>query len=548
MAPSRLIAILIATLACALCASALTPAPASAISLNGVCSAAGIFSGLAGKACSAVTNGGRLVSAGKKLLSGHIGGAAKTLLGEASSKAGSTLALVAMGAWVVGGAKVAMNEAATLIDHSTRPDLASSWFSSSYWRMAGIAAVLTLPFLFAAVIQAIVRTDLALLARAALGHLPLAVLAVSIIAPVTTLLLAATDQMSAIISGAAGGDGPKALVSIGGQIGTISALDGSPFLAFLVGLFVAAGAFVLWMELLIRQAAVYIIVLMLPLAFSALVWPARRVWAVRAVELLVALILSKFAIVAVLTLGAGALSDATGITVTLAAFAPWAIVRLLPMAEIAGGAAGALRGESARMRGSLERASRGAAGATLLLGASDNDPWPSADSAGEAARAHTERLADARVADAPATAPDEPANMAAELDSGRTIAELPSSSATGEAGGRNGSDVPDAARGDSSSTPDGSGGTAVPDPDMPDQFQHGNYLTWRPLPLGSDDNGRPPPIAGPEDPRPHESGPPQLPPGPQGDEQAATPTDTVDPPAEDHNPLPPEQESEDGAL
>ena len=46
---------------------------------------------------------------------------------------------------------------------------------------------------------------------------------------------------------------------------------------------------------------------MLPLAFAALVWPARRIWAIRAVEVLVALILSKFVIVAVLSLGGAAL-------------------------------------------------------------------------------------------------------------------------------------------------------------------------------------------------------------------------------------------------
>ena len=56
-----------------------------------------------------------------------------------------------------------------------------------------------------------------------------------------------------------------------------------------------------------REAAVYVIVLMLPLAFAAMVWPARRIWAIRAIELLVALILSKFAIVAVLSLGGAAL-------------------------------------------------------------------------------------------------------------------------------------------------------------------------------------------------------------------------------------------------
>ena len=61
-----------------------------------------------------------------------------------------------------------------------------------------------------------------------------------------------------------------------------------------------------------REAAVYVVVLMLPLAFAALVWPARRIWAVRAVELLVALILSKFAIVAVLSLGGAAISASAG--------------------------------------------------------------------------------------------------------------------------------------------------------------------------------------------------------------------------------------------
>ena len=94
----------------------------------------------------------------------------------------------------------------------------------------------------------------------------------------------------------------------------------------------------------------YVVVLMLPLAFAALVWPARRVWAIRAVELLVALILSKFAIVAVLSLGGAALGHTAfpsaaemlgGATlVMLAAFAPWALLRLLPLHELTSGSAG----------------------------------------------------------------------------------------------------------------------------------------------------------------------------------------------------------------
>ena len=128
--------------------------------------------------------------------------------------------------------------------------------------------------------------------------------------------------------------------------GLLSLLHRTAFLAFVVGLLTVAGAVVLWVELLMREAAVYVIVLMLPLAFAAMVWPARRVWAIRAVELLVALILSKFAIVAVLSLGGAALGHtlrqrghgtlAGFVLVCWRSFAPWALLRLLPLTELAG--------------------------------------------------------------------------------------------------------------------------------------------------------------------------------------------------------------------
>jgi hypothetical protein len=91
-------------------------------------------------------------------------------------------------------------------------------------------------------------------------------------------------------------------------------------------------------------------VLMLPLFFAAMVWPARRTLAIRAIETLIALILSKFAIVAVLSLGGSALGHSTipgvasvltgGTLVLLAAFTPWALLRMLPLHELASAAAG----------------------------------------------------------------------------------------------------------------------------------------------------------------------------------------------------------------
>ena len=332
-------------------ASALAAPPASALDpTNPLCGSAGVMNSPIAKGCAGDVGGAAQVV---------VGGAVRTVGGAAGSLASSAttgIALAAIGTWVVGGAQGVLHDTAAALGSTTSPQLRSTWFSSTYWRMAAIAAVLTLPFLFAAAVQALIRSDLALLARAAFGYLPLAMLAIAIVAPLTMLLLAASDQMCTWISSAAGNASADFLTRAGAIVVGLGTLAGSPFLAFLIGLFLIGAAFALWIELLLREAAVYVIVLMLPLAFAALVWPTRRIWAIRAVEILVALILSKFAIVAVLSLGGAAVSAGAGhgdiaqlmagaVLILLAAFSPWALLRLVPMAEVAAGAAGSLRGE-----------------------------------------------------------------------------------------------------------------------------------------------------------------------------------------------------------
>ncbi len=345
---SVLIAALVAVIACA------APASASALSPGGaICTLTGLVSGAAGKLCSVARHAGQVVSAGKKLLGGHVGGALSALTGSTAAKAvTATAGAVSIAVMVMGGARYLLRETASVIGSTTRPNLQSSWFSASYWRMAAVAALLTLPFLFAAAVQAMIRSDLALLARAAFGYLPLGLVAVGIAAPLTMLLLAASDEMSSIVASASGHADASFLTRASVLTG-LTLTTGTAFVAFFVALLTAAATMVLWIELLIRAAAIYVIVLMLPLFFAALVWPARRIWAFRAVELLVALILSKFAIVAVLALGGAALGHSlfpgmaatlSGTTlVLLAAFSPWALLRLLPLHELASAAAGGLR-------------------------------------------------------------------------------------------------------------------------------------------------------------------------------------------------------------
>jgi hypothetical protein len=291
-------------------------------------------------------------------ITGTIGSGLDTLLqpiGDlASSAAGSvaTAGLNAIGSWVLGGTESALKTVAQVIGTETAPNLQSAWFGSAYWRMAALGALLTVPFLLAAAIQALVRSDLALLLRSAFLYMPLSLIAVGLAAPVTMLLLAATDQMSAAVSAVGVEGGATFLDKAAGAAAAYSAAAADPFFVVVIGLFALGAALALALEMLVREAAVYVVVLMLPLGFAAMVWPARRVWATRLIELLVSLILSKFVIVAVLSLAGSAFaSGRSGISellvamalVMLSVFAPWTLMRVLPFTEVAAGAAGALR-------------------------------------------------------------------------------------------------------------------------------------------------------------------------------------------------------------
>lgn len=300
-----------------------------------------------GSACDSVLSvGGKVLGAGKK---------AASLLGKLGSnpllrRAAGIAALVA---WVLGGAKWTLSHITSLISATTGPTLTAGWFTGVYLRVEAIALFFTLLFICAAAAESVLRSETGVLGRSIFVYLPLAALLTGVAAPLTMLLLAATDQLSAGLEAVAGNGlthfltGTTALVA-----GGLTLLD--PFFAVMAGGLVVAAGGALWVEMLIREVAVYVVVALLPIVFAGMVWPARRVWAIRAVEVLIALILSKVVIVAVLALGGAALehAGASGLTrllgglalVILGAFSPWVLLRLIPLAEVASAAVGHVRG------------------------------------------------------------------------------------------------------------------------------------------------------------------------------------------------------------
>ena len=218
-------------------------------------------------------------------------------------------------AWVTNAAVWVAGKVGELIERTSSPDLRASWFEGQYGAMIAVAGALALLMLMLAVIQSIIRQDIGLLVRAAFGYLPMAFILAGVAIAGAGLLVAITDDMSSAVVSSLGTEQSDNLLQAVGDAYK-NALDedsGIPlFGVFLGAIILAIGAFVLWLEMIIRDAAIYICVFFLPLTFVAMIWPATSRWARRLVELLVAVILAKFVIVAILTLATAAIAN-TGV-------------------------------------------------------------------------------------------------------------------------------------------------------------------------------------------------------------------------------------------
>ena len=290
---------------------------------GGLC---GLAPGVIGVICDAV---GGALGDGVGLI---VGGGANDVLG-------------AMVSFVVDGAGWLLDQLATFIDSSTRPDLQASWFRAAYGDMALIGMLGLLPFLLLALVQALIRQDAAMMLRATFGYVPLAAIGTAGAIVVVDLLVQLTDQLSGWVARGLGNDLSSFATGVGKALAVVSAPTGGAvagFAAMVGAAVIAFAAFVIWLELLLRQAAIYVAVLFFPLGFMAMVWPATAHWVRRLTQGLVAIILSKFVIVAVMAMAASALDadiadEGFGVVMSggallgLAALAPYVLLRLIPV-------------------------------------------------------------------------------------------------------------------------------------------------------------------------------------------------------------------------
>lgn len=253
------------------------------------------------------------------------------------------------------------------IRHSTSPDLSADWFLDRYSFMTGLGALVLVPMLLFAAIRAIVQQDVSQLVRSFFVHLPVAVLGTFLAIHLAQGLLVGTDALSAAVAKGIAGDLSPFFDSVGRALVSPSSVTTQPSIpafALLLGAFLLiVGSFVVWLELVVRSAAVTVSAFFLPLILAGLVWPATAHWTKRLVQTLVALILSKFVIVSVISLATAAVAEpgdggfgtimGAAALMLMAAFSPVALMKLMPLAE--GAAVGHLEGMGRRPIGMVQR-------------------------------------------------------------------------------------------------------------------------------------------------------------------------------------------------
>ncbi|MBI2169345.1 MAG: hypothetical protein HYU28_07585 [Actinobacteria bacterium] len=267
--------------------------------------------------------------------------------------------------WILGAVGFFVEGAVGFLMNSSAPNVQADWFAGSgspFATVRNLAGVMLVGFVFVGLLQGLIQGDPGAMVRQIAGKLPVAVGGMVVTTAVVAYLLELTDAMSAAVLTSTDEQAVRFLSGFGVTVSGITA----GFAAVVLGIMAVLAALLLWVELIIRSSLVYLLVAVSPLGFAALLWPAARGVLRRTVELLLAVVLSKFVIAVALSIGVAALAGAgdtgqaqgfadsasaglgtllTGaVLLGLAAFAPFLVLKLIPLAEAAIVAHGVSRG------------------------------------------------------------------------------------------------------------------------------------------------------------------------------------------------------------
>jgi hypothetical protein len=235
-----------------------------------------------------------------------------------------------------------LQQVAGALNDLTTPDLTKGFYPGLFAKFFGLGMLATLPFLLLAIAESVLRSDWEQLRRSLAIYLPGAIFGAAAFCSIAQAFIQITDGISKELLQMTG---PGLSNLLSATAASLAAIAVTPLGA--IGAFVFAGAIfvaalLIWVELVARGAAIYLLVLFIPALFAISIWPRHKAMAGRGLQLGSALVLSKLVIVSALALAAtmftaplAAIPQTAVMAITLlflAIVSPATLYKLIPIA------------------------------------------------------------------------------------------------------------------------------------------------------------------------------------------------------------------------
>lgn len=317
---------------------------------------------------------------------GAAGGAVDAVIGAPAAAAGAigSSILDQVTSWMTDAAQWVTSKIQGLITQTSTPELDAGWYQERWQGMVALGGGLAVLVAMIALGSAALRRDPDALGGIFIGMFR-AGIGTGLVVPFVVIALSVADGISNWVAAQAAGE--TASKFWGDVASAWGSADhgglGSTAIAFLFALVQVIAGIAVWIEMLLRNAGIYVAVLFMAAALAASIWPRLRSWQDRLVSLLFVMIAMKPVIVVVLSLagsaaaaGGGADKDlglvlAAVVILVLAAFTPWVLMMLVSIdteaswtaGSATGGAKGRIASGAGRVGGRLGGAMTTAGGA-----------------------------------------------------------------------------------------------------------------------------------------------------------------------------------------
>ncbi len=241
----------------------------------------------------------------------------------------------ALTAWILNSVQWLLAASGHVLTSSSEPSTVVDASTKEFTSLLTISPILMIIGLMVATLQALRHGDASSLWRVYFGVAPACVLGVLVARPMALIILRAVNELSGTAAASVVQDESKIVSTLTSLSSTSPA-----FGLFLLAAGVVLGSWLLWCELVLRTVVLALLLVVVPIVVPLSTFPSLRRLGIRLSETFLAVAASKFLIVIALTLGFNELTGDSAslvivgaVTLMLASFSPYVLLRLIPFVE-----------------------------------------------------------------------------------------------------------------------------------------------------------------------------------------------------------------------